>query len=98
LIISTTAGYYVWPGPYGEWGSRKDLISSLDQSLKRLGVQYVDIFYHHWPDPETPLEETMGALDYPVCSGKALYAGASNYGPEQLQQGAALLRGWAPPA
>jgi len=92
LIISTKAGYYMWPGPYGEWGSRKYLISSLDQSLKRLGVEYVDIFYHHRPDPETPLEETMGALDYAVRSGRALYAGVSNYGPEQMQQAAALLK------
>lgn len=92
LIVSTKAGYYMWPGPYGEWGSRKYLVSSLDQSLKRLGLDYVDIFYHHRPDPETPLEETMGALDYLVRSGKALYAGVSNYGPEQLQQAAALLR------
>jgi L-glyceraldehyde 3-phosphate reductase len=97
LVISTKAGYYMWPGPYGEWGSRKYLLSSLDQSLKRLGLEYVDIFYHHRPDPETPLEETMGALDTAVRSGKALYAGVSNYGPEQLQQAAALLRGLGTP-
>ncbi|MCC7264891.1 MAG: L-glyceraldehyde 3-phosphate reductase [Candidatus Latescibacteria bacterium] len=97
LVISTKAGYYMWPGPYGEWGSRKYLLSSLDQSLKRLGLEYVDIFYHHRPDPETPLEETMGALDTAVRSGKALYAGVSNYAPEQLQQAAALLRGLGTP-
>ena len=97
LIVSTKAGYYMWPGPYGEWGSRKYLVSSLDQSLKRLGLEYVDIFYHHRPDPETPLEETMGALDHIVRSGKALYAGVSNYGPEQLQQAAAILKGLGTP-
>jgi L-glyceraldehyde 3-phosphate reductase len=73
LIISSKAGYYMWPGPYGEWGSRKYLVSSLDQSLKRMGLDYVDIFYHHRPDPDTPLEETMGALDYIVRSGRAFY-------------------------
>ena len=78
LIISTKAGYLMWPGPYGEWGSRKYLISSLDQSLKRMGLEYVDIFYSHRPDPDTPLEETMMALDQAVRSGKALYAGISN--------------------
>ena len=83
LVISTKAGYYMWPGPYGEWGSRKYLISSLDQSLERMGLDYVDIFYSHRPDPETPMEETMGALDYAVRSGKALYAGISSYTPEQ---------------
>ena len=79
LVISTKAGYYMWPGPYGEWGSRKYLISSCDQSLKRLGLEYVDIFYHHRPDPDTPLEETMGALSQLVAQGKALYVGISNY-------------------
>ena len=79
LVISTKAGYDMWPGPYGNWGSRKYLISSLDQSLKRMHLDYVDIFYHHRPDPDTPLEETMGALDYAVRSGKALYVGISNY-------------------
>jgi L-glyceraldehyde 3-phosphate reductase len=97
LVISTKAGYYMWPGPYGEWGSRKYLVSSLDQSLKRLGLEYVDIFYHHRPDPETPLEETMGALGFIVRSGRALYAGVSNYGPELLQQAAAILRGLGTP-
>jgi len=82
LVISTKAGYYMWPGPYGDWGSRKYLVSSLDQSLKRLGLDYVDIFYHHRPDPETPLEETMAALDHIVRSGKALYVGISNYNAE----------------
>src|SRR3989449_9471006 len=82
LIISTKAGYWMWPGPYGEWGSRKYLIASLDQSLRRMGLDYVDIFYHHRPDPDTPLEETMGALDQLVRSGKALYAGISSYSPE----------------
>ena len=79
IIISTKAGYYMWPGPYGEWGSRKHIISSLDQSLKRMNLDYVDIFYHHRPDPDTPLEESMMALDQLVRSGKALYAGISNY-------------------
>jgi L-glyceraldehyde 3-phosphate reductase len=92
LVISTKAGYYMWPGPYGEWGSRKYLISSLDQSLQRMGLDYVDIFYSHRPDPETPLEETMGALDYAVRSGKALYAGISSYTPEQTLEAARILR------
>ncbi len=92
LIISTKAGYLMWPGPYGEWGSRKYLLASLDQSLRRMGLEYVDIFYHHRPDPNTPLEETMGALDQAVRSGKALYAGISNYQPEQTRQAAAILR------
>jgi L-glyceraldehyde 3-phosphate reductase len=92
LIISTKAGYNMWAGPYGEWGSRKYLISSLDQSLKRMGLDYVDIFYHHRPDPETPLEETMQALDYAVRSGRALYAAISNYPPEQTRQAAAISR------
>jgi L-glyceraldehyde 3-phosphate reductase len=92
LIISTKAGYYMWPGPYGEWGSRKYLIASLDQSLKRMGLEYVDIFYSHRPDPDTPMEETMMALDYAVRSGRALYAGISTYSPEQTRQAAAILR------
>ncbi|MDF7798629.1 L-glyceraldehyde 3-phosphate reductase [Pontiellaceae bacterium B1224] len=92
LIISTKAGYSMWPGPYGEWGSRKYLIASLDQSLKRMGLDYVDIFYSHRPDPDTPMEETMGALDYAVRSGRALYAGISTYSPEETRQAAKLLR------
>jgi L-glyceraldehyde 3-phosphate reductase len=92
VIISSKAGYYMWPGPYGEWGSRKYLIASLDQSLKRMGLDYVDIFYSHRPDPETPLEETMGALDQVVRQGKALYAGISNYTAEQARQAARILR------
>lgn len=91
LIISTKAGYYMWPGPYGDWGSRKYLLSSLDQSLKRMGLEYVDVFYHHRMDPETPLEETMGALATAVSSGKALYVGLSNYDGEHLEQATALL-------
>lgn len=91
LIISTKAGYYMWEGPYGDFGSRKYLLSSLDQSLKRMGLDYVDIFYHHRPDPETPLEETMGALAHAVNSGKALYVGLSNYNGEQLERAAAIL-------
>ncbi|MGW2147295.1 L-glyceraldehyde 3-phosphate reductase [Nonomuraea bangladeshensis] len=92
LIISTKAGYDMWPGPYGEWGSRKYLLASLDQSLGRMGLDYVDIFYSHRPDPDTPLEETMGALDRAVRSGKALYAGISNYSPEQTAQAARIMR------
>jgi L-glyceraldehyde 3-phosphate reductase len=92
LIISTKAGYDMWPGPYGEWGSRKYLLASLDQSLKRMGLEYVDIFYSHRPDPDTPLEETMGALASAVHQGKALYAGISNYSPERTRQAASLLR------
>ncbi|WP_141502163.1 L-glyceraldehyde 3-phosphate reductase [Paenibacillus luteus] len=92
LIISTKAGYYMWEGPYGEWGSRKYLISSLDQSLKRMNLDYVDIFYHHRPDPNTPLEETMTALDHVVRQGKALYVGVSNYNAEQTAQAAAILK------
>ncbi len=92
LVISSKAGYYMWPGPYGEWGSRKYLVASCDQSLKRMGLDYLDIFYSHRPDPNTPLEETMGALDYIVRSGRALYAGISTYDPEQTRQAAAILR------
>ncbi|MFY1619519.1 L-glyceraldehyde 3-phosphate reductase [Micromonospora sp. WMMD736] len=92
LIISSKAGYLMWPGPYGEWGSRKNLISSLDQSLRRMGLDYVDIFYSHRFDPDTPLEETMGALDAIVRSGKALYVGISNYNSEQTARAAAILR------
>jgi L-glyceraldehyde 3-phosphate reductase len=92
LVISTKAGYYMWEGPYGEWGSRKYLISSLDQSLKRMGLDYVDVFYHHRPDPDTPLEETMTALDAVVRAGKALYVGISNYSAEQTDRAAAILR------
>jgi L-glyceraldehyde 3-phosphate reductase len=91
LIISSKAGYLMWDGPYGEWGSRKNLIASCDQSLTRLGLDYVDIFYHHRPDPDTPLEETMGALDALVRSGKALYVGISNYTAEQTTRAAAIL-------
>ena len=92
LIISTKAGYEMWEGPYGNWGSRKYLLASLDQSLKRLGLEYVDIFYHHRMDPNTPLEETMGALAQAVFSGKALYAGLSNYNGERLEKAAAILQ------
>ncbi|RDY30582.1 L-glyceraldehyde 3-phosphate reductase [Lachnotalea glycerini] len=92
LIISTKAGYTMWPGPYGDWGSKKYLVSSLDQSLKRLGLDYVDIFYHHRPDPETPLEETMEALSQIVRSGKALYVGLSNYKPEDTKRASQLLK------
>jgi L-glyceraldehyde 3-phosphate reductase len=92
LIISSKAGYEMWDGPYGEWGSRKYLIASCDQSLRRLGLDYVDIFYHHRPDPDTPLEESMGALDALVRAGKALYVGISNYSAEQTAQAAAILQ------
>ena len=92
LIISTKAGYLMWEGPYGEWGSRKYLLASLDRSLLRMGLDYVDIFYSHRPDPDTPLEETMGALAHAVRSGKALYAGISNYRPEAASRAARLLR------
>ena len=92
LIITTKAGYDMWEGPYGNWGSRKYLLASLDQSLKRMGLDYVDIFYHHRMDPETPLEETMGALATAVCQGKALYVGLSNYDGETLEQAAAILK------
>ena len=92
LIVSTKAGWDMWPGPYGEWGSRKYLLASLDQSLARMGLPYVDIFYSHRFDPDTPLEETMGALDTAVRQGKALYAGISSYSPERTRQAAAILR------
>ena len=91
LLISTKAGYDMWPGPYGNWGSRKYLLSSLDQSLKRMNLDYVDIFYHHRMDPETPLEESMGALDQAVKSGKALYAGLSNYDGETMIKACRIL-------
>ena len=98
LIISTKAGYRMWPGPYGDWGSRKYLIASLDQSLKRLGLDYVDIFYSHRPDPETPLEETLGALEQVVRQGKALYAGISSYSGADYVEAVSIAnaRGWAP--
>ncbi|GAB3711127.1 L-glyceraldehyde 3-phosphate reductase [Nocardiopsis nanhaiensis] len=92
FVVSTKAGHLMWPGPYGEWGSRKGLLGSLDQSLGRMGLDYVDIFYSHRPDPDTPLEETMGALDTAVRQGKALYAGVSNYAPEQTLEAARILR------
>ncbi|MCB0554872.1 MAG: L-glyceraldehyde 3-phosphate reductase [Phaeodactylibacter sp.] len=92
LVISSKAGYYMWEGPYGEWGSKKYLVSSLDQSLKRMGLEYVDIFYHHRPDPETPLEETMAALDLIVRQGKALYVGISNYRKEEAEAAIRILR------
>jgi len=92
LVISTKAGYDMWPGPYGQWGSRKYLLASLDQSLARMGLEYVDIFYSHRFDPDTPLEETMGALDAAVRSGKALYAGISSYSPERTRDAASILR------
>lgn len=91
LVISTKAGYLMWPGPYGEWGSRKYLVASIDQSLQRMGLDYVDIFYSHRPDPKTPVEETMGALDFIVRSGRALYAGISSYDPEQTRRAAEIL-------
>ncbi|MCW3807662.1 L-glyceraldehyde 3-phosphate reductase [Plebeiibacterium marinum] len=92
MLISTKAGYYMWPGPYGEWGSRKNLLSSLDQSLKRMNLEYVDIFYSHRFDPETPLEETMQALDHAVRQGKALYAGISNYPADKTREAESILR------
>jgi L-glyceraldehyde 3-phosphate reductase len=92
LIVSSKAGYRMWPGPYGEWGSRKYLVASLDQSLQRMGLDYVDIYYSHRPDPETPLEETMAALDHVIRQGKALYAGISSYNPEQTRRAASILR------
>ncbi len=97
LIISSKAGYLMWPGPYGEWGSRKYVIASCDQSLKRMGLDYVDIFYSHRPDPDTPLEETMGALDTIVKSGRALYAGISNYPPDMTQKAVQILRDMGTP-
>jgi L-glyceraldehyde 3-phosphate reductase len=97
LIISTKAGYDMWPGPYGEWGSRKYLLASLDQSLKRMGLDYVDIFYSHRYDPDTPLEETMGALDSAVRQGKALYVGISSYNPDQTRRASQILRGLGTP-
>ena len=97
MIISTKAGYWMWKGPYGEWGSRKYLIASLDQSLKRMGLDYVDIFYSHRPDPDTPLEETMGALDHVVRQGKALYVGISNYSAQQTREAARILRALGTP-
>ena len=97
LVISNKAGYLMWPGPYGEWGSRKYLVASLDQSLKRMGLDYVDIFYSHRPDPNTPLEETLGALDFIVRSGRALYAGISTYSPEQTRQATSILRSLGTP-
>jgi L-glyceraldehyde 3-phosphate reductase len=97
LIISTKAGWDMWPGPYGDLGSRKYLIASLDQSLKRMGLDYVDIFYHHRPDPDTPLEETMGALDFAVRSGRALYAGISMYDAGQTRRAASLMRALGTP-
>ncbi len=92
MIISTKAGYLMWPGPYGEWGSKKNLLASLDQSLKRMGLEYVDIFYSHRPDPDTPLEETMGALAHAVKQGKAMYAGISNYPANMTQKAETILR------
>src|SRR5690242_1570460 len=97
LIISTKAGWGMWRGPYGDWGSRKYLLASLDQSLKRMGVEYVDIFYHHRPDPETPMEESLGALDHAVRSGKALYAGISSYSPEQTRAAAKIMKSLGTP-
>ncbi|AZH29479.1 aldo/keto reductase [Paenibacillus sp. M-152] len=97
LFISTKAGYYMWPGPYGEWGSRKNLLASLDRSLQRMGLDYVDVFYHHRPDGDTPLEESMGALAHAVKSGKALYVGLSNYGPEETKQAAVILKNLGTP-
>lgn len=97
LIISSKAGYLMWPGPYGEWGSRKYLVASCDQSLKRMGLDYVDIFYSHRADPDTPLEETMGALDYIVRTGRALYAGISSYSPDQTRQATDILKSLGTP-
>src|ERR1700760_3435696 len=97
LVISTKAGYDMWPGPYGEWGSRKYLLASLDQSLKRMGLEYVDIFYSHRFDPDTPLDETMGALDTAVRSGKALYAGISSYSPDRTQEASVILKSLGTP-
>lgn len=97
LFISSKAGYYMWEGPYGEWGSRKYLVSSLDQSLKRMGLDYVDLFYHHRPDPDTPLEETMQALDFIVRSGRALYAGISNYPADKAREASRILKSLGTP-
>lgn len=97
IVISTKAGYWMWQGPYGDFGSRKYLVSSLDQSLRRMGLDYVDIFYHHRPDAETPLEETMGALDHIVRSGKALYAGISNYSAERTREASRILKSLGTP-
>jgi L-glyceraldehyde 3-phosphate reductase len=97
LVISSKAGWDMWPGPYGDWGSRKYLVASLDQSLRRMGLDYVDIFYHHRPDPETPLEETMGALDFIVRSGRALYAGISMYPPDLTRRAIDILRSLGTP-
>ena len=97
LFISSKAGYYMWEGPYGEWGSRKYLVSSLDQSLKRMGLQYVDLFYHHRPDPDTPLEETMQALDFIVRSGRALYVGISNYPADKAREASRILKSLGTP-
>jgi L-glyceraldehyde 3-phosphate reductase len=97
LVISSKAGWDMWPGPYGNWGSRKYLLASLDQSLARMGLEYVDIFYHHRPDPETPVEESMGALESAVRQGKALYAGISAYGPEETRRAARVLRALGTP-
>jgi L-glyceraldehyde 3-phosphate reductase len=97
LILSTKAGYHMWDGPYGEWGSRKYMLSSLDQSLQRMGLDYVDIFYSHRPDPETPLEETMGALDTAVRAGKALYVGLSNYQPAEFREAVGILKALGTP-
>lgn len=98
MIISTKAGYHMWPGPYGDWGSRKYLVASINQSLKRMGLDYVDIFYSHRPDPNTPLEETMMALDHIVRQGKALYVGISNYSPDQTREASKILRELGTPA
>jgi len=97
LVISSKAGYLMWPGPYGEWGSRKYLMASLDQSLQRLGLEYVDIFYHHRPDPQTPIEETMAALDQIVRNGKALYVGVSNYKPGEMRKALDILESLGTP-
>ena len=92
IIVSSKAGHRMWPGPYGEWGSRKNLVASLDQSLRRMGMEYVDIFYHHRPDPDTPIHESMSALDHIVRSGRALYVGISNYSAEKTKEAASILR------
>lgn len=97
MVISTKAGYTMWPGPYGDWGSKKYLVASLDQSLKRMGIDYVDIFYSHRPDPHTPLEETMGALAHIVRQGKALYVGLSNYSAEQTEKAVDILQEYGVP-